>query len=196
MSDTAKIKDSAPSTVPLPPEAEFPYETSRTSDTGSAEPKSFAESSTAKGPAPPETLEGPIVPLIPSTIPESFKGVSIAGWRIRRIAAARQLLAIWKDAEFDHRTPSFAVHVNRFADKVSNYMEYFRGVPNEDMFCGILQVIRDAVVGKNFCVLSKEGDPQVISRILSSAEGQDLSLSTFDDAVGLLQEAGLGVWQD
>jgi hypothetical protein len=93
--------------------------------------------------------------------------------------------------------PSFAVYLDGFVDKVQSWMAAFRNVPNEDLFSGILQLVRDAVTGGNFLRVREGERSVVVKQVLEvPANCVDLALEDFDKALALLQANNLGAWRN
>jgi hypothetical protein len=113
-------------------------------------------------------------------------------WSIERRRAAKNLCSAWRDAVRDVEGPAFAIHVDRLVSEIDRHISAFRGVPYEDAFAGILQLVRDSLTGRNFVNLQKEHKHDVIGGVLSAlANRDDLDLSTYRAIHNRIAENGL-----
>lgn len=125
--------------------------------------------------------------VITSTHPtepkQTFKGKTIGMWSIERRRIANQLYDKWKLALQNIEEPSFAMYIDDFCSQIRLCMPDFREVPNEDAFCGILQIILEAIEGEKFNQLFEDENLRsfIEATLANLIKLEKIKLSDFND---------------
>jgi hypothetical protein len=100
-----------------------------------------------------------------STPIESIRGQTIAKWSIDRRRTAKHLLDIWNKASQGIDDSACVVYVDHLITEIDRYAPGFRDIPYEDAFSGILQLVRDALIGENFSQIQNNRLENIIDQI-------------------------------
>jgi hypothetical protein len=122
---------------------------------------------------------------------QEIRGKTLGSWGLDRRRAARELMDMWQEAVSHISTDGFAVYVEAVISKAEEYMPSFRDIPSEDVFSGILQLVRDAISGSNFERVQKEKLDGPITDILSLLRKQKIKMTTYKAAHDTLYDLGL-----
>ncbi len=113
-------------------------------------------------------------------------------WPERRRRSAERLLRAWQSVAPSLGTPSFAVHADRFVEEIEQEIPVFRQVPYEEVYSGVLQLIRNILTGPNFARLERPQLGEVVMSVLNLLTvPSPLSLHTYDRALDILLERGV-----
>lgn len=92
---------------------------------------------------------GLVITALPLVSPDKVKGKTIAKWAIDRRRVSKSLEEYWEKAFKKKDNPSFCVYVDSIIEIIENNISEFRNIPYEDTFSGILQLLKNALSGKN-----------------------------------------------
>ncbi len=187
-------KDEKTTTAFYSPEAEHGGEAS-----GAAYPRATIESCPKKSGTADYHEENDVVGSgsllsvpMPSVPLETVRGKTLGLWSIDRRRTAKGLLAIWEKALKSICRPGFAVYVDELVKEIDKQMPVFRGVPGEDIFSGILQLVRDGVTGQNLCKLQEQRTEETITSVFAKlAKEQSLDLGVYNDVHNTMMDNGL-----
>jgi len=131
------------------------------------------------------------IPL-PSKSRQAFRDKTIAKWSIERRRVAKNLLNIWKQASEKINEPDFAFHVHSLVSEIDLRIPDFRDIPHEDTFSGILQLIRDAITGHNFCRIQKDHlDKPIKDVFVILTDKERLNLKLYEGVLKTLMKHNL-----
>ena len=138
--------------------------------------------------------EAETLPLLPpeARLPALVRGKSLAQWGIERRQAAAALKEQWqKEIKPTIGSPAFAVRTSSFLDIANNLMIRYTGLPREEIFGGILQLIRDSLTGQNFVAIEQGRLSQPVLDALEMVErSTQLSLGSYDEILAKFIQAG------
>ena len=129
---------------------------------------------------------------VPTKTCASYRGKSIGAWSIHRRRASRKLLELWKNSLPFIGSPSFAVYINGLINEIENQLPLYRNVPNEDVFSGILQLVKDALTGNNFMKIQDKRVKNIITETLDNlSREKDLTLVNHQNIQKTFMQHGL-----
>ena len=135
-----------------------------------------------------------ILPTIPeeAIAPNTVRGKSLAQWGIERRQAAKALKEQWQDEVGPTAgTPAFAVLASGFTDRIDRLIELYTGIDYEEVFTGILLLVRDALIGRDFLVAAEGRLTEPLLAALDVAIGSTgLSMKSYDEVLGKFIVAG------
>lgn len=121
-----------------------------------------------------------------------IRGKSKGMWLIERRRAVRRLSAFWRQIVPHIGTPDFLREVNIFVEDIEREMPRYQGVPREDVFSDILQLIRDHLSGATFKFATEGRFNTTIDEAFLLAAEDDLTLSILDEIMKLFLAAVSG----
>jgi hypothetical protein len=138
------------------------------------------------------SLEAMITAPLPSKRAYKVRGKTVGRWALDRRRIANTLFNMWSKACEVVEGNAFAVRVDEFVTEADRRIPEFRGIPYEEVFSGILQLVRDAVTGISFRILQKKHLEGEVTRILQLlVKSKRLDLQMYDEVLGILMKSEL-----
>ncbi len=126
----------------------------------------------------------------PAAQRQTIRGKTLGSWGLERRRASRELSEMWRVALSHKDSSGFAVYVEAVISKTEETMPLFRDIPNEDAFSGIVQLVRDAIKGKNFERIQEEYMEKPIMEVLALLCQQNITMATYQQAYDILYNYG------
>jgi len=135
-----------------------------------------------------EHAEGAVVPSVQRQR-STYLGRSVGWWGIERRSVAGTLTGLWQQAT-DQRD-RFAFLVDDMVDVIETQMPRFQGIPGEDFFAAMLQLLRDSITGRSFDrAVAGDFDDAVRTALFVCRKKQTLDAEAFDEVLSKFVLAG------